>query len=292
MINKKLSIIILSYNTIDLLKQTIKSIPHHDDWEIIIVDNASTDGSIDMIQKDFPQLHLIQNPKNLGFAAANNLGISASTGEYIMLLNSDTQIIDDAIEKLINYLDENEKVGAITPKVILPDGAIDLACHRGMPTPWRALTYFSKLEQLFPNSKTFAGYHQTYQDFQTTHQIEATAATAMMVRREVIDQVGLLDERFFLYAEDLDWCKRITEAGWPIIYYPEVKVLHHKSQSGKQKPSDNQVESHQFKTESIHHFYDTMKQFYDKHYTHQYPKPIQKLIHWSIDLKKKWATRK
>lgn len=276
-----LSIIILSHNTRELLKQTIDSIQVQKDWEIIVVDNASSDGSAEMIRDKYPRVKLLINDENIGFAAANNQGIKESRAKYVMLLNSDTQILDDAIEKMLGVMESNPQIGMITPKVVLPDGAIDLACHRGMPTPWRALTYFSKLEQLFPESSLFGGYHLTHLDFDQTHQIEATAATAIIVRRKAIDQVGLLDERFFLYAEDLDWCKRFTDASWEIVYYPDSVVLHHKSQSGK-----NNIVDREKQRESSHHFYDTMKQFYDKHYDDKYPWPLKKIIYSAIDIKK------
>jgi GT2 family glycosyltransferase len=279
----ELSIIILSYNTKDLLKQTIDSIMLKENWEIIVVDNASSDGSQAMIEHDYPHIKLIKNNRNLGFAAANNLGIKIARGQYLMLLNSDTQVMDDCLSDLIRYLNQHKKVGIITPKVVLPDGAIDLACHRGMPTPWRSFTYFAKLERFFPNSATFGGYHLTHLDFNKPHLIEATAATAIITRRQVIKSVGLLDERFFLYAEDLDWCKRITEAGWSIIYYPQATILHHKSQSGKNNNIDREK-----KSAATEHFYDTMKQFYEKHYDNKYPKPLKKLIFLAIDIKKRF----
>lgn len=284
--NIKLSIIILSFNTKDLLVQTIDSISLKKDWEIIVVDNGSTDGSPEIIETNYPHFKLIRSAKNLGFAAGNNLGIKRARGEYIMLLNSDVKVIGDAIDELLAYLDRHPNVAIITPKVILPDGALDLACHRGMPTPWNAFTYFTKLETLFPNIKLFSGYHQTYQNFNQIHEVEATAATAIIVRQAAINQVGLLDERFFLYAEDLDWCKRMAEAGYQIIYYPKAQVLHYKSQSGKKKTAQNHDQKVIIK-DSHHHFYDTMKQFYDKHYRQQYPKFIQKLVFTGIDLKQK-----
>ena len=277
----KLSIIILSYNTKALLKQTIDSIDLQDDWEIIVVDNNSSDGSPEMIEVEYPKVKLIQNEKNIGFGAANNQAMKVAQGEYYLILNSDTEIMDNAIQKLIDYLETHPIVGAVTPKVILPDGSIDLACHRGMPTPWRAFTYFSKLERAFPESKLFGGYHLTNLDFNKVHQVEATAATAMLVRKKTVDEVGMFDERFFLYAEDLDWCKRMTEANWQIYYLPEAVVVHHKSQSGKKKKSNKKE-----KSAATHHFYDTMKQFYEKHYQDTYPWYVRKLVYWGIDIKK------
>lgn len=277
---RKLSIIVLSYNTKDLLQQTLQSIPKHPDWEVIVVDNASSDDSVAMLQQAFPSVKLILNKKNLGFAAANNQAIKQATGEFVLLLNSDTVVQPNALEQLLQLLEQDESIGVVTPKVVLPDGSIDLACHRGMPTPWRAFTYFSKLEQVFPNSKLFGGYHLTHKDFNVTHEVEAVSGVAMMVRRSVIDKVGMLDERFFFYAEDLDWCLRIREARWKIVYHPQATILHFKSQSGKKNKLDKQKERLAKK-----YFYDTMLQFYDKHYAKQYPKMINSLVKVGIRAK-------
>jgi GT2 family glycosyltransferase len=192
-----LTIIIISYNTKQLLFECLASIPESKKYQIIVVDNASKDGSADMVAKDFPQVSLIRSKTNTGFAHANNLGLKLAKGRHVIFLNSDTQIKEDALETLINFLDSHQQVGAVTPRVLLPDGALDLACHRGMPTPWNALTYFSKLESLLPQIKLFSGYHQTYKDFNQAHQIDATAMTAMMVKKQVIEKVGNLDDSFF-----------------------------------------------------------------------------------------------
>lgn len=276
----KLSIIVLNYNTKDLLIQTLSSINRQAQWEIIVVDNASTDGSSDAIKKKFPDIKLIINHKNNGFAGGNNIGINIARGEYIMLLNSDTKVMGPALEELTQYLDANPGVGVVSPKVTLPDGAIDLACHRGFPTLWNAFAYFAKLEQTFPNFHLFSGYHQAWQDFNTTHEVDAVSGAAMVVRRQAIDQVGLLDENFFLYAEDLDWCKRIKDAGWKIVYYPKATILHFKSQSGRAKAGS---EHKQVKSASRTQFFLTMKQYYDKHYPH-HPKIVRGVVHLLGDL--------
>jgi GT2 family glycosyltransferase len=277
----KLSILILSYNTRDLLKQTLASIPNQPDWEIIVVDNASSDDSVKMLKARFPQARLILNKKNVGFAAGNNQAIAVAKGEYVMLLNSDTVVQRDAIEKLLQLLEARKDIGVITPKVLLPDGAIDLACHRGMPTPWRAFTYFSKLEQFFPGSTLLGGYHLTHEDFNSTHEVEAVSGVAMIVRKKVINEVGALDERFFFYAEDLDWCLRIRQVGWKIVYYPESVIVHFKSQSGKKNKKDKDKEKQAKK-----YFYDTMLQFYDKHYNNKYPKILRGIVRAGIHTKK------
>lgn len=276
------SIIILSYNTKKLLIECLTALPlKRKDIEVIVVDNGSTDGSAEAVARRFPGVYLIRNLVNTGFSAGNNQGMKVAKGKYFFLLNSDAVASEAAIDKLVLYLDRHPEMGAVTPKVILPDGGIDLACHRGIPTPWRALTYFLKLEQLAPNFKPFAGYHQTYLNFDKAHEIEATAATALMVRAKVIKEVGGFDERFFFYAEDLDWCKRVGDEGWKIAYLPEAEVLHFKSRSGKRKQSKRAQE------EAKRHFWETMRQFYDKHYDKKYPWWVKKLVYGGIAIKKR-----
>lgn len=271
-----LSIIILNYNTKDLLAQAIDSINTKIDHEIIVVDNASTDGSSQFIQKKYPSVKLIKAEKNLGFAAGNNLGLKAAHGDFVLLLNSDTQIIADAIDQCVSYLKSNNHIGILTPKLILPDGAIDLACHRGFPTLTNSLFYFLKIEQTFPTIPFFSGYHQTYQDFDQIHQVDAVSGAAMFIRKKVIDQIGLLDERFFMYAEDIDFCLRAKNSGWQIVYFPEGTVIHHKGSSGT-KSTEKSTQSH-----TRHHFYHTMKQYFDKH--HRHPAPIRFIVNRGIDL--------
>jgi len=272
----KLSIIILNYNTKKLLIQTLKSISPKLSHEIIVVDNASTDGSTQAVTNQFPDVILIKSTKNLGFAAGNNLGLKKAKGQYLLLLNSDTQVVGDALEKAVNYLDENLQVGLLTPKLLLPDGAIDLSCHRGFPTPVNSLLYFSRLSSRFPNSRLLSGYHQTYQNFDQIHPIDVISGAAMFIRRQVIDQIGFLDERFFMYAEDIDFCLRAHQAGWQTMYFPEAVIIHHKGASGSKHA--NLL----LRTSTRAHFYNTMKQYFSKHY--RYPPPIRFLINTSIDL--------
>ncbi len=272
----KLSIIILNYNTKNLLIQTLKSISPKLTHEIIVVDNASTDGSTQAVINQFPDVKLIQSTKNLGFAAGNNLGLKKAKGQYLLLLNSDTQVVGDALEKAVTYLETHPQVGLLTPKLLLPDGAIDLSCHRGFPTPINSLLYFSHLASRFPNSRLLSGYHQTYKDFDQTHPIDVISGAAMFIRRQVIDEIGLLDERFFMYAEDIDFCLRAHQAGWQTLYFPEAVIIHHKGASGS-KHTDQTL-----RASTRAHFYTTMKQYFSKHY--RYPPPLRFLVNTTIDL--------
>lgn len=234
----KLSIIILNYNTKKLVKQAIKSIKTNISHEIIVVDNASTDGSLDYL-KSLTNIKLVSLQKNLGFAAGNNHGLKKAKGKYFLLLNSDTKIFPNTLEKCLQYLDNNPRVGILTPKLVLSDGAIDLSCHRGFPTPANSLAYFIKLEQTFPNIKLLSGYHQTWKDFDTTHQVDAVSGASMFIRALVVKQIGYLDERFFMYAEDIDFCYRSKLAGWKTVYFPHAKVLHLKGSSGSNHSDPN-----------------------------------------------------
>lgn len=280
----KVSVIILSYNTRDLLDQCLQSvlIDSKVSYEVVVVDNNSADDSVKLIKTKYPQVKLYALDVNKGFAGGNNVAIREAKSDYVMLLNSDTVFEGDVLTPLVSYMDSHPQAGAITPRIELPDGSLDIACHRGMPTPWNSLAYFSGLEKLFPKTRTFGGYHQSFLDLNSVHSVPASAATAFIVRQKTIADIGMLDEDFFLYGEDLDWCKRMTDAGWEIIYYPGVTVKHYKSASGKKKKGNKKV-----KSASVDYFYDTMKLFYDKHYTKTYPKWLRQLVFLGIDYKKR-----
>ncbi|MEK7587794.1 MAG: glycosyltransferase family 2 protein [Patescibacteria group bacterium] len=263
-----LSIIILSYNTASLLKGCLASVfsfqTPHDTWEIIVVDNASTDGSADMVKNEFPSVRVIRNKQNIGFSAGNNVGIRKASGDYVLLLNSDTEVGPGTMQAMLLFMQSRPDAGAATCRLGLPDGSLDLACHRGFPTPWAALTYFFGLEKMFPRVPLFAQYHQWYKDLSTVHEIDSPSGAFFILPRLVIDQIGLLDEHFFMYGEDLDWAYRIKQAGWKIFYNPIVSALHRKKQSGRAH-ADPAMRK---KTEG--YFYDTMRLFYQKHYARRY----------------------
>ncbi len=240
--NLKLSIIILSYNTKDLLRKCLRSVKKAKRnglvLQVIVVDNASRDGSPKMVEKEFPWVELIASRINLGYAGGNNLGLKRSGGDYILFLNSDVEIKKDALVQIVEFLDNDKTVGAITPRVDLYVGGMDPDCHRGFPTPWASLTYFLGLERVFPKSKIFGKYHMGYMDFNRPHEIDAGFGTFMIVRKEVVDQVGVWDEKYFFYGEDLDFFYRIKKSGWKVMFYPRVLALHHKgASSGLRKES-------------------------------------------------------
>lgn len=290
----KLSVIILNFNTQEYLNRCLQSIKEQtvntqgNELEVIVVDNGSTDDSFDMVSKKFPKVKIIKNKENLGFSKANNKAIKQSKGEIVLLLNSDTLVSENSLDHMVNFMDSNEEIGAATARLQLADGGLDLACHRGFPTPWNAFTYFSRLEQLFPNLSIFSGYHQTWKDFNKPHEVDAISGACFFIKRKVIDEVGLLDERFFMYAEDLDWCMRIKKAGWKIYYNPNATIIHFKKRSGRKKKEGEKISKSdkKLRSETIGHFYETMEVFYDKHYKARYPKWVRSLVLagiWGLD---------
>lgn len=279
----KLSIIILNYNTGGLFKKcllSIEKIKTDFKFEVVVVDNGSEDESCLMVKKDFPWVNLIENKKNLGFSKGNNIGIRRAKGKYILLLNSDTVVNKKAISEMVEFMEKNKKVGAATCRVLLEDGSLDPACHRGFPTPWNAFCYFLGLEKLFPKSKVFAGYHLGYLPMNKTHEIDSLTGAFYFVRKKVIDEVGLLDEDYFMYGEDLDWSYRIKKTGWKIMYVPKAEIVHFKKRSGRK------AKNKKLRRKVSDYFYETMKLFYKKHYLDKYPKILLFFVFLTIDIKK------
>ncbi len=281
-----ISIIILNYNTKDLLLACLASIgksqTSRDKWEVIVVDNASTDGSIKVISNlktQMSNLKIIQNDHNLGFAAGNNVGIRQAKGKYILLLNSDTEVSPRAIADTKTFLDAHPDAGGATCKVLLPDSSMDPACHRGFPTPWAALTYMIGLEKLFPRFQLFSQYHQGYKGVSTPHEIDSPSGAFFMIRREVIERIGLLDEDYFMYGEDLDWAYRMKQAGFALWFYPFATILHRKKQSGRVSDDIH------LRNVTNRYFYETMKLFYKKHYSHRYGWFVSQIVILGIKLK-------
>lgn len=294
-----LYIIILNFNTKEFLKNCLNSIVKSDlgDYqiEVIAVDNDSTDGSAETAEKLFKtkafkkkniSFSLIKNKKNLGFAAGNNKGIRKAKGRYVLLLNSDTKVYKDTFKQMIEFMDESPNYGAATCKALLPSGQLDWACHRGFPTPWNSFCYFIGLEKLFPKLFLFSGYHQKWKNLNETHQVDVISGAFFFIRKQVIEKIGLLDEDYFLYGEDIDWCFRIKEKDFRIAFYPKTKITHVKGRSGKRKKLNNK-NGLEIKKESINQFFETMKLFYRKHYSNRYPKFFMKLVFRGIDYMKR-----
>jgi GT2 family glycosyltransferase len=270
----ELSIIIVNFNTKNLIKACLDSIRKYSEgaaWEIIVVDNRSTDGSREML-KTYNGITLILNNKNLGFAKANNKGIKIAKGKYILLLNSDTEIREDSIQTMLRFMDGHLKAGAATCRLELAGGRMDPACHRGFPTPWAAFTYMAGLEKLLPASRLLGRYHMGYKNITIPHQVDCISGAFFFARRDAITEVGVLDEDFFMYAEDIDWAYRFKQKGWELWFNPEATVLHKKKQSGRSHASPVQ----QKETETQFHRSNWL--FYKKHYEKKYGLIVSSLI--------------
>lgn len=277
-----LGIVIASYNTCDLLRACLRSVyASRGDlsFEICVVDNASSDGSAGMVAAEFPQAQLIANDENVGYPAANNQGLEAfgfqksqipnlksQTPRFALLLNSDTKLPPDALARMLDFMATHPDAGAAGPKLVLPDGSLDLACRRSFPTPEVSFYRMAGLSRLFPRSRRFGQYNLTYLNPDQVSEVDSVVGAFMLVRAEAIQQVGLMDEHFFMYGEDLDWAYRIRAAGWRVYYNPAVTVLHVKKASTRQNPRA-QVE-----------FYRAMSIFYRKHYAAQTPWWLHALI--------------
>lgn len=253
-----ISIIIVNYNVEDLLKGCLQSIASSTgDLRIqtIVIDNASSDKSVEMVGKCFPWCHVIPSKTNLGFSKANNAGLKLANGEYVLLLNPDTVLDQDVLVKMARFMDKYPDVGLATCKLITKDGRLDLACRRNFPSPWDGFCRASGLSSLFPKSRLFAGYNMTYLDENQTYPVPAVNGAFMFVRSKALEEVGFLDEDYFIYVEDLDWCYRFQQTGWKTIYYPETTALHLKGQSGKKVSSA-----------MIRRLFESTEIFYRKHY--------------------------
>jgi hypothetical protein len=276
-----LGIVILNWNTRDLLRkclQTVFAAEGDFTFQVVVVDNASTDDSPDMVQNEFPQATLIVNPVNNGYSYGNNIGLRAlgyadkgkptraDAPRYALLLNPDTEVPPTALLNMIAFMDANPQVGAAGPKLLLPDGTLDKACRRGFPTPLVSLYHFAGLAKLFPDSPRFARYNMSYLDPDQEAEVDSVVGAYMQVRREAIAAVGLLDEAYFMYAEDIDWAYRIKSGGWTVMYHPQVTVYHVK------RAASRQSQRAQFE------FWRAMLIFYRKHYRATTPLWLHSLI--------------
>jgi len=230
-----LSIIIVSWNTKQLLQECLESLYCHTKgitFEVFVVDNNSSDGSPEMVRTLFPQVGVIANDHNAGFSKANNQAIRISQGRYIALLNPDTLLTEDVFSPLIAYADQHEKIGAIGPKIFCRDGkTIQYACAKKLPNLYFAFCNSAGLSYRF---KMFDRANMSYWDHEDSRDIEALCGACMVVRKSAIDAVGLMDENQFMYGDEIDWCKRIADAGWRIYYYADASIIHYGGESSKQ----------------------------------------------------------
>lgn len=278
----KLSIIIVNYNSGEHLVNCLNSIKlvlNEADLTIFIVDNDSSDASINQSKTiRLTNCKYILNKENLGFGKGCNQALQRVTDEFVLLLNPDTQLEKGVLKTMIRFMEENKDVGVSTCKVLQENGQLDWATHRGFPTPWASFLYFVGNDSL---------YHLSKRDLNTTHEVDAVAGAFFLTRKSILDRVGFFDEDYFMYAEDVDLCYRVKQAGYKIMYVPTVKILHHKGiSSGLKKNSQHlTTASVETKKRSLNAFYSTMKIFYKKHYEKKYPFFLNRLIYLAINAK-------
>lgn len=267
--NLDLAIVILNYNTAALLRGCLHSLQecrHNLNVGISVVDNASQDGSAALVEREFPNVELIANPANIGFSAGNNVALrrlgfgentrydAAKLPRYVLLLNPDTIVPPTALAEMVRFMDDHPRIGVAGPRVRRPDGSLDRACRRSFPTPTVSFYRMVGLSRLFPKSRRFNAYNLEYLPEDAVHPVDSVVGAYMQLRAQAILDAGLLDERFFMYGEDLDWAKRIKDAGWEIWYNGAVEITHVKEAASSQS-AKARVD-----------FYEAMWLFYQKHY--------------------------
>ena len=238
----KLSIIIVSYNTMQLLADCIQSVQtslgDSISYEIIVVDNDSKDNSIYMLKTQYPNIKLLENKYNAGFAKANNQGLQESSGEYVLLLNSDTIVLGNSINTLIDFLDRNIDTAICGPKLLNSDMTLQLPCRRGFPRLINSIAHFSHISRLFPKNRILGSYLMTYMDSTQNHEVDAVSGACMLIRPKVLEGIGgLLDEAYFMHFEDIDLCYRAKKYGFKVYYVHNAEVIHLKGQSSKLRSS-------------------------------------------------------
>lgn len=278
-----LAVVIVSYNTREFLGPCLEALPaalgglRVATW---VVDNASPDGSAELVAERFPAVRLIASDRNGGYAYGNNLALRAAGFDgprpefrHALLLNPDTVPPAGSIERLVRFLDASPKIGVCGPRVVRPDGTLDRACRRGLPTPLVSFYQLSGLARLFPRSRHFARYNLTYLPEDRQAEVGAVVGACMLLRGAALQKVGLMDERFFMYGEDLDLCLRVSQDGWSVVYYPDVTLVHHKGRATR-KSSERM----------IHEFYRSMDLFHDKHFADRTPAAVNLGVHLAIRL--------
>jgi GT2 family glycosyltransferase len=274
-----LSIIIVNYNVKEFIQNLLHSIVKATTgikYEVIIIDNASNDGSVEFIREKFPEVKLIVNSINRGFSRANNQGLSVAEGEYLLLLNPDTLLREDTLDKMIAFFKSTPEAGLAGCKILNPDGTLQLACRRSFPGPWTSFCKVTGLSSFFPNNRIFARYNLTYLDENQTYEVDAVSGSFMMLKKEIYKKIGGLDEQFFMYGEDLDLCYRIQKAGYKVFYVHSTQIIHYKGESTKRSGIDE-----------TKIFYEAMNLFVKKHFSSSML--VEAILHSAIALRKLFA---
>jgi GT2 family glycosyltransferase len=268
-VNATVSTLIVTYNVRDYLLDTLRAYYETcgPEAEVIVVDNASTDGSAEAVTERFPRARLVRLEQNVGFGRANNRGLELSHSDFVLVMNPDVVVRPGCVNALRRFLIEHPDVGAVGPRLQRPDGRLDLAARRAFPTPAAAFFRFTGLSRLFPRSARFNRYNLGARPVESTQEIDAGTAACLMVRRAAIDKVGFFDPDFFMFGEDLDLCYRLKQSGWKIFYVPAAVAIHVKGTSTRQATR-----------RMLYEFHRAMWIFHKKHYARTTPAPLNGLI--------------
>lgn len=272
-----IAVVVVNYNVRELLDQALRSLYETAEpliSEVWVVDNASTDGSVEFLEANWPQVHILSNRENWGYGRANNQGIAQSKAKYILILNPDTVVQRGALQELVEFMESRTQAGVCGPKIVSPEGRFRPECRRGFPTPLVAFSRLFGLSALLPRSRLFGKYYLTYLDPNYETQVDALSGACMMARREAAEAVGYFDEDYFLYGEDIDWCWRMKQAGWEVWYIPRASITHVKGASMRRSSSRPDW-----------FFFEAMRIFVRKHLRDRYPPPLLWLLDTGIHLR-------
>jgi len=249
------SVIIVNWNVRRLIVECLHSLFNHHaglSMEVTVIDNASTDGSVECLRREFPRVRVLENQENVGFARANNQGINDASGRYVLLLNPDTVWIDDSLERMVCFMDAHEVIGLIGPKLLNADGkTIQFWGARRLPRPLDTFFEFTKLSALFPRNRLLGRQLLSYWDHADSREVECLSGSCLLIRRETIREVGLLDEAYPLYFEDTDWCHRAGLANWRCYYLAKAQLVHIGQQSSLQNRGPSTVKA----VEGVYRYY-------------------------------------
>jgi GT2 family glycosyltransferase len=277
------SVIVVTYRSRDFIAACLESVFRTgDEWiaDCWVVDNASRDGTADMVRETFPLAHLIAHQENAGFGRAVNVAARQAQGEFLFILNPDTVVEAGAIGELVNFLRYRPQAGACGPKVIGPDGSFRRDCRRGFPTPMNALGYFTGLDRAFPASRTLGGYHRRWLSPDVEVTTDCLSGSCLLVRRNSFEMIGGFDSQYFLFGEDIDLCWKLRQAGQEIWYVPAARVIHAKGASMRLVPDMARRE-----------FYRSMRLFMDKRLRARYPRAILSIVKMGVHLAERMSIR-
>ena len=273
-----LEVVIVNYNTKERLEACLQSVfksTNKYTFGVSVVDNASTDGSQGLVKNFITEGHkslkFFELDQNRGFTGGNNVALKETSADFVLLLNPDTVVLENTFEVVLDYMKSNPDVGIAGCKVLKPEGSLDLACRRKFPDPVNSFFRVTGLSLLFPKNRIISGYNLTHLPVNEVTEVDSVMGAFLMINREVMNKIGLLDERFFMYGEDLDWCWRVKEAGYKVMYYPKTSIVHYKGSASKKAS-----------TRSLYEFHRAMALFFDKHYKNKYLFLTRRLVYLGI----------